>query len=103
MNPSLAKTRPQASATPAWKCVVEPDQVFREMPSGVLHEVTAVHRKSPYDASVTLRQVDSVGGGVCYVLASALCAGNAWERLPEEDAETVIWGGGTKVGPVGAR
>ena len=103
MNPSLAKTGPQASATRAWQCVVEPDHVFREMPSGVLHEVTAVRWTSPYDADVTLRKVDSVGSDVCHVLASMLCAGNAWERLPEQDADTVIWGGGTKVGPVGAR
>ena len=38
----------------------------------------------------------------CYRKKAALCGSSEWERLPDDEAETVIWGSGTKVGPVGA-
>lgn len=114
MNQSLAKTRPQASA-PTWQLVVSTDQCFRQRQSGVLFDVATVRNLSIGDchsrgcawpdAEVTLRPVDIAvpTDEDVRLTASSLCGSDAWERLPDDDAETIMWGGGTKVGPVGAR
>lgn len=102
-----------------WECVVKPDQVFREERSGVLFEVMGVgRRRTDCDADVRVRPVDGTAEEEKRVAASTMC-GPEFERLCDDEGETcfpllnalrlallgspVIWGGGTKVGPVGAR
>lgn len=110
MNVSLLKTKPQvSSASPAWRCVVTVDQCYREKSSGVLFDVPVVRELSLTEchtrgiawpnAAVTLRPVECTNGSEDrYMSASALCGSGDWERLPDDDAETMLWGGGTKVG-----
>ena len=113
MSASLLKTRPQASAAPTWQCVVAAGQCYRQKTSGALFDVATFRALSKGDciatgtswpnAHVTLRPVDCVTAAEDVLMsASALCGSSEWERLPDDEAETVIWGGGTKVGPVGA-
>lgn len=83
-----------------WMCVVEADQVYRRLRDEVLLEVIAVHPATEgIDAFVQLRPVDVRGhrNDQATIRASILC-GPAYERLPDEDCDTVLWGGGTRIG-----
>jgi len=81
-----------------WRCVVERDQVYRHGLSGVLYEVKSVVPLA-FDATVHLRPVDmTTGHDDVPVRASAMCGGSDYERLPDDDGETILWGGGTCVG-----
>lgn len=91
---------------------MKPDQVFRATQSGELHEVvrvTPISRGAAHglgrawpDAKVDLRPINGGPNEASEVCASSLCGSASWERLPDDDGETIVWGGGTKVGPVGA-
>ena len=86
-----------------WECGVEIGHVFRQTQSGCLSEVVRLRRSDGIDAKVTLRPVDMHSSSSdTEILASVLCGSSAWERLPVDEAETMIWGGATKIG-VGAR
>ena len=87
------------AAPPPWICVVERDQVWRNNKSGVLFEVASV-KMNDIDARVTLSPVGSRSADdEVYLGASALCAGSAWSRLPDNDGETTLWGGRLTLGP----
>jgi hypothetical protein len=97
MEATLTKTRP-AGAPPAATphlFVVERDQVYR-FRNVVLWEVANVEWLG-LDAKVTLRPVEGVPR-TTEIQASKLCGDSDWERLPDEEGETAIWGGHTKVG-----
>jgi len=113
VNLSLTKTKPQAPAPITWQCVVGTGDCFREKQSGILREAVRVthlshgecHQRGIAwpDAEVALRPIDSMSSTAdVRMSASSLCGSADWERLLDDD-ETTMWGGGTKVGPVGAR
>lgn len=78
-----------------WECVVEREQVYRHGPTGILYEVKSlVLLPATFDATARLRPVDVKANVSDFVLrASALCAGSEYERLPDDDGETALWGG----------